>query len=316
MITEHLAELVERSLNAARHAGLIDGAIPPRIEFERPKRPEHGDWSTNLALTLGAGRPRDVAEIIVDKMPSSEWVDSVEVAGPGFINFRLAPVWLHDVVRRAAEPSSGFGRNDSGAGTRINAEYVSANPTGPINVVSGRHAAVGDTIANLLEATGHMVSRENYVNDTGRQVVLFAQSVAVHYLRAVGIQAELPAEGYKGEYVAEIARDIAADHGDEFAALDEADRTAAVGNIALEKMIEQMAASLERFGTKHDLWFRESTLHEDCAIDWAMSDLKERDLIEERDGALWFLSSRFGDDKDRVVVRSTGEPTYLASYVV
>ena len=313
MITEHLEELLAAALAAARR----DGAVPPgeaAIELERPKRKEHGDWATNLALKLASGGadPRRIAQALVERLPASELVASVELAGPGFLNFKLAPAWLHDVVRRAAT-DEGFGRSALGAGTRVNVEYVSANPTGPLSVVGGRHAAYGDALANLLEATGHEVTREFYINDAGRQVRLFGESVAARYLQLHGRPAELPEDGYEGDYVIDLARSLAAQHGDRYVDVDPDERVRVFTELAVEAMVAQMRASLERFGTSYDLWFSEHSLHDRGEVAAAVDKLRAAGVVEERDGALWLLSSRYGDDRDRVIVRANGEPTYLGA---
>src|SRR5918999_224682 len=187
-VTDALAELVSSALSKAVEDGVVLAEGMPSPSFERPRQDEHGDWATNIALAAakGRGKPRDIAQALVERLPGSDIVDRVEVAGPGFLNFYLSSTWLHDVVRRAADPASRFGRSDEGGGEKVNVEYVSTNPTGPVNVVSGRHAAVGDTIANLLEATGHEVAREFYVNDSGRQADLFGLSIEAHYRRLRG----------------------------------------------------------------------------------------------------------------------------------
>ncbi|MDQ4142495.1 MAG: arginine--tRNA ligase [Actinomycetota bacterium] len=311
MITDHLQDLVRSALERA-FDGLADSAAP-EIRFERPKRREHGDWSTNVAMSVGKGNPRTLAQELVDLMPASDLVAGIEVAGPGFINFRLAPKWLHDVVRRAADPTGRFGRSDHGRGEKVNVEYVSANPTGPINVVSGRHAAFGDAVSGLLGAAGYEVVREFYVNDTGRQAGLFGRSVAARYMQALGHEAELPPDGYAGEYLVDLARDLVREHGNTYADSSEEERSLALGRTALDRMVIEMERDLRSFGTEFDVWFRESQLHESGALEWALSDLKQLGYIEERDGAVWFLASQFGDDKDRVVIRSSGEPTYLGA---
>src|SRR5687767_15004831 len=169
MVTEQLAALVESALASAQAEGIVGPGAKATPEFERPRKREHGDWATNVALVAGQGKgnPREVAQALVDRLPPSDLVSRVEVAGPGFLNFYLSPSWLHDVVRRAADPASGFGRSDIGGGRKVNVEYVSANPTGPLNIVSGRHAAVGDGLAALLESVGYAVTREYYFNDAG-----------------------------------------------------------------------------------------------------------------------------------------------------
>ncbi|MFN2389454.1 MAG: arginine--tRNA ligase [Actinomycetota bacterium] len=314
MITDELEHLVATALEAAAADGIVEAPPLGAIAFERPRRREHGDWATNIALVAAksGGSPRPIAEAILARLPPSDLVDEVEVAGPGFLNFRLSPRWLQDVVRRAARPGSGFGRTASGAGTRINVEYVSANPTGPINVVSGRQAAVGDAIANLLEAAGHEVTREFFVNDAGLQATLFARSVAARYLEQLGREGEIPPEGYHGDYVSELAQAIVAEHGERWLDATDEDREQAMRSLALPHMLEQMKSSLERFGTVFDIWFSESELHRSGAVDESVDALRAKGFIDDRDGAAWFRSSALGDDKDRVIVRSNGEPTYLA----
>jgi arginyl-tRNA synthetase len=316
VITRRLAGLLSEALERAGREGLLEA--PWDVTLERPKRREHGDWSTNVALALArrAGvQPRALADTIVERLPSSDLIERVEVAGPGFINLHLSVLWLHDVVRRAADPAAGFGRTDDGSGTRVNVEFVSANPTGPVNVVSGRHAAVGDTIARLLEATGAEVVREYYLNDAGRQVTQFARSIETHYLRALGRAAELPEDAYRGEYVADIAKDIAREIGDELLDAPESERVESLRAHALARTVAASRHSLERFGTRYDVWTSEATLRADGSVKAAIERLRADGWVEERDGALWFFSSRLGDDKDRVIVRSDGTPTYLASDV-
>lgn len=311
MITDHLSELVRGALDRAGPPP--PGCLEPEIQFERPKRREHGDWSTNVAMVAGRENPRDFAQKLVDLLPASDFVERAEIAGPGFINFHLSADWLHSVVKRAADTHSRFGRSELGKGLRVNVEYVSANPTGPINVVSGRHAAFGDAVSNLLEASGFEVTREMYLNDVGRQARLFGASIDAHYMTLMGTATQVPEDGYHGDYVRDLAQTILDEHGEALADLDENERVHALTKLGLELMIDDMNETLESFGTHFEVWFRESELHESGAIEWAISDLKQKGYIEERDDALWFLASEFGDDKDRVVVRSSGEPTYLAA---
>jgi arginyl-tRNA synthetase len=315
VVTDRLAELVASALKAAVSDGIIPGGDIPAPAFERPRKREHGDWATNVALVVGRGeaKPRDVAQALVDRMPGTDLIESIDIAGPGFLNFHLSPTWLHDVVRRAADPNGGFGRSTEGAGIKINDEFVSANPTGPVSVVLGRHAAIGDTMANLLEATGHEVTREYYFNDAGRQLLLFAASVAARYLELHGRSAEIPEDGYQGEYVADIATSIKEEIGDRLVDASEDERNEELRKLAVKRMIAEIEQTLERFGTTFDVWFSEARLHESGELQAALDGLRDKGLIEERDGALWFLSSKFGDDKDRVVIRSNGRPTYFAA---
>jgi len=313
VITESLTHLVTDAIRRARADGLVEDPLPSP-SFERPRNRAHGDWSTNIALVArrASGGPRDAAQAIKERLDPSDLVEKVDVAGPGFLNFYLAPAWLHHVVRRAADANGGFGRALRASGTRFNVEFVSANPTGPINVVSGRHAAVGDAIANLLDAAGHEVTREFYANDAGRQARLFALSIAARYLEHHGRPAELPEDGYRGDYVASLAADIAAEVGDRYVDAPDDERADAMRVMGLQRMLASMRASLERFGVRYDEWFAESDLHEAGAVDEALSLLRDRGETYEKDGALWFRSSDRGDDKDRVLVRTDGQPTYLA----
>jgi arginyl-tRNA synthetase len=318
-VTDELENSVRTALEKLAEAGTLPQPVPePR--FERPRNREHGDWATNVALIAakGVGKPRDIASAIVSALDPSPLIESVEVAGPGFLNFHLSSSWLHDVVRRAAT-SRHFGRTIEGGGRKVNVEFVSANPTGPVNVVSGRHAAVGDALASLLEATGHEVTREYYFNDAGRQMLLFGASVAARYLELFGVEAEIPEDGYLGEDIKAKAKEVADEIGDSLLHVEAEERNRRMLELTWPRIIEESKASLERFGTRFDVWFQESALHERGEVEAAIQKLRRQGLIQERDGALWFLSSRFGDDKDRVVIRSNGEPTYFAAdlgYVV
>ena len=315
MVTDALAGLVEAALKASVADGVLSSESFPESVFERPKRAEHGDWATNIALVVARGgvNPRAVAAALVERLPPSDLVERVEVAGPGFLNFHLSSKWLFDVVQRAADPASGFGRSSEGKGRHVNLEYVSANPTGPMNVVSGRHAAVGDALAGLLEATGHKVTREFLINDVGRQLDLFAQSVATRYLQHFGAEAELPEDGYQGDYLIEVAEQIASEIGDCLVHSPSAERVETLRDLALQRMLDSMRTSLERFGSRFDVWFSERKMHDAGAVSTAIERLRKAGYIYEKDKALWFRSSQFGDDKDRVVVRSNDATTYLTA---
>ncbi|MEA2506709.1 MAG: arginyl-tRNA synthetase [Actinomycetota bacterium] len=316
IVTDRLEQLVRTALDSAGADGII-GDPDVSVHFEHPRRREHGDWSTNVAL--GAAGPetkaRSIAEALVERLPASPLIEKVEVAGPGFLNFYLSPRWLEEVVRRAADPEAGFGTSNEGGGAVVDLEFVSANPTGPLNVVSGRHAAVGDAVGKLLEATGHRVTREFYLNDAGQQATKFGESIAVRYLQLFGREGEIPEGGYHGDYVQDLARELADRDGDALVSASDEERLAAARELGLSRMLDEIRSSLDRFGTRFDVWFSERTLTEAGGVEAGIHELVRRGVTEERDGALWFLSSRFGDDKDRVLVRSDGRPTYLASDV-
>ena len=296
---DELGEAVRQALAAAD--------LPAREPtFERPRNRDHGDWATNIALALAkaAGRPpREVAQAIVAHLGDVDGVDAVEIAGPGFINFRLTADAFADIVRTVVEAGDGWGRRDLAAGRTANVEFVSANPTGPLHVGHGRWVAAGDAIARLLEATGWGVTREYYLNDAGNQIRTFGLSV-----QAAMRGTEPPEDGYRGAYVADIAAQLTADG----VPADDAD---AVTEAAYTAMAGQIRETLERFGITIDVWFSERTLHTSGALRAAVDRLLERGRAYESEGAIWLRTTEFGDDKDRVLIRANGEPTYFAADV-
>ncbi|HWH31361.1 MAG TPA: arginine--tRNA ligase [Egibacteraceae bacterium] len=292
---DQLAPLVRQALSAA--------GLPDREPaFERPRQREHGDWATNVALTLAkpVGKPpREVAESIVAHLPAHDGVDAVEVAGPGFLNFRLSHGAFQDIVREAVRRAAGWGRAEPAQPLgSVNVEFVSANPTGPLHVGAGRWAAAGDAIAALLDAAGWTVTREYYLNDAGNQMELFAESV-----HAVAQGRPVPENGYQGAYVSELAAELAA------AGVDAAD----LGEQAYRRTRARIEATLERFGVTYDVWFSERSLHDSGAVDRAVARLREGGWVDEVDGALFLRTTELGDDKDRVLIRSDGRPTYFAA---
>ncbi|HYM69934.1 MAG TPA: arginine--tRNA ligase [bacterium] len=319
MITRELRALIASAVARAAAAGdlpPLSGPLPA-FEVEPPRDPRHGDYATNVALVLAkiAGRPpRSVGEAVLRHVPvPSDEVARAEIAGPGFLNLFLAPAFVHRWLRRAHAEDRRFGGSDEGGGRHVLVEYVSANPTGPLHVGTGRNGAVGETIARLLEALGYDVSREYYVNDYGGQVETLARSVEVRYLELVGRSAEFPADGYRGAYVREIAGRILELEGPGLADAGEADRLARIQDHALRMMVDEIRGTLEAFGIRFDTWFSERTLYERGDVQRCLDALRERDLVYEQDEALWFRATRFGDDKDRVIVRRDGRPTYFAA---
>ncbi len=321
MVTRELGALVAAAVGRAAQAGdlpPVPQPLPP-FEVEPPRDPRHGDFATNVALVLAkaAGEPpRRVGEAVLRHLPvPSADLARAELAGPGFLNLFLAPAFVHRWLRHAHDPDARFGASDEGRGRRVLVEYVSANPTGPLHVGTGRGGAVGETIARLLEALGYEVSREYYVNDYGGQVETLARSVEARYLELAGCAAEFPAGGYQGAYVVEIARRIADREGLSLARAGEAERLTRIQDYALGMMLQDIRETLEAFGIRFDTWFSERTLHERGDVRRCLEALRERDLVYEEDGAAWFRSTRFGDDKDRVIVRRDGRPTYFAADV-
>jgi arginyl-tRNA synthetase len=317
-VQRDLAGLFRGALERAAASGAIalDPAAIGEPALERPRLPEHGDWATNVALTLARAAkapPRKIAEAMVAHLELPDWVAGVEVAGPGFVNVRLDQRWFAGLVRRIVTESESFGTIDLGHGEAVNVEFISANPTGPLHVGNARLAPMGDALANLLAATGHKVEREYYFNDAGTQIDLLGASVEAAYLVLVGRPAEPPEDGYKGAYVADMARDLLAEKGEAWADLDPAARRAAVTDWSFRNLLAGIRQTLARLGVEFDVWFSERTLHETGAIAQTVEDLRERGVVEERDGAVWLRTTLFGDDKDRPLIRSNGQPTYFGA---
>jgi arginyl-tRNA synthetase len=293
-----------RDAIAAAAAELHPGV--PSAALERPPRPELGDYSTNaamLAAPLIGEPPRDVAARLGDGLGKrlGAGVERVEVAGPGFVNLHMSERWMRDATALVAARGRGFGAGTAERPQSVLVEFVSANPTGPLTVASGRHLAYGDSLARILEFAGHRVEREYYLNDAGTQIDLFGASIAA---RITG--SEVPEGGYEGDYVAAIGRELTAEHGGGLAAAE-------LGRLGVERMVAAIAATLERSRVRFDHWASERSLHEAGATEAAIADLRARDLVYESEGAAWLRTTSFGDDKDRVLIRADGEPTYFAA---
>ena len=317
-VQRDLAGLFRAALARAAASGALalDPDALPEPALERPRLPEHGDWATNVALVLAKAAkapPRAVAEAMVAHLELPDWVAGVEVAGPGFVNVRLDQRWFADLVRRIQAEGTAFGTIDLGHGERVNVEFISANPTGPLHVGNARLAPMGDALANLLAATGHKVEREYYFNDAGNQIELLGASVEAAYLRLLDRPAEPPEDGYKGAYVADLAAELLAEQGEGPAALDPAERRAAITDWSFRRMLDGIRQTLARLGVEFDVWFSERTLHETGAIAETVEELRQRGVVEERDGAVWLRTTEFGDDKDRPLIRSNGAPTYFGA---
>ena len=345
---KHIEELLIQALLHLKRDGIVpkDTSIEPQLE--RTRSVEHGDYASNLAMVLAktAGRPpRELAQDIIDRLPPSRQVESTEIAGPGFINFFLTHLALTSVVKDALKQQEGFGREPTDPERRVTVEYVSANPTGPLHVGHGRGAAYGASLSAVLDAAGYTVQREYYVNDNGRQMDILAVSVWLRYLELCGEKMRFPDNGYQGEYIFDIARDVRSRVGDHwrFTGYDVMDGLPEDGSeggdserhvdalierarelmgepgyrvffdAALESILSDIKTDLEDFGVTFDEWFSEAGLEESGAIDHAIERLRENGHLYEKDGATWFRASELGDEKDRVVVRENGRTTYFAS---
>jgi len=306
-------------MERAQSSGDLPAFPIPPFQMERPARKEHGDWSTSIALEVAKQakmKPRDVADAIVKALGAdpAEHIAGVEVAGPGFINIRLSHHWLTGLVRDVEQAGEGWGRSSATAPEKIQVEFVSANPTGPMHLGHGRWAAVGDTLARLLEASGNTVEREFYVNDFGVQMLKFGQSVAARYLELLGQKVEIPEGGYQGRYVIDIAKEILLEVGDKYRNVPDDERVAFMRVEGQRRMLLNQRLTLQRFGVEFDVWFSERSLHDEGAVERVVELLKQLGHLYEKDGALWLRTTDFGDDKDRVIVRSTDRmAAYLAA---
>lgn len=304
---DYLRAIIRNSLNQFD----IDEGDIPEIQIEKPNQPEHGDAATNIAMNLAGVlkmNPRKIAEQIVkglDYEPTK--IDAVEIAGPGFINFRFSENYLYDQLDEILHQGSEFGKSDSLKDQRILVEYVSANPTGPLTVGHGRNAVLGDTIANLLEWTGAEVDREYYFNNAGRQMRMLGQSVRARYLEELGQDAEFPEGGYEGEYIRDIAKELVDEVGED---LVHSDTITPFKEKAEEVIFEEIKAILQRMNIEMDSFFNEQQVYDDGSIDKTVDVLREKNLAYDKDGATWFRTTKFGKDQDTVLIKSTGEPTY------
>ncbi len=344
---QKLEVLLEKSLETLKSQGILDKEINPKIIIERTKDARHGDFATNLAMMLAKparSNPRQLAEKIVQALPEDTTVSKTEIAGPGFINFFINPEAQFDIIRQIHEAGREFGLSKAGAGKKVQVEFVSANPTGPLHVGHGRGAAYGSAVADLLEAVGFEVEREYYVNDAGRQMDILATSIWLRYLEECGEVVPFPSNGYRGEYVREIAFNIHKSAGNEYrrpadlvmedipadepqggdkekhidALIDRAQTLLGsqyrdMFQAGLNEILGDIKQDLEEFGVTYQTWFSERSLMDSGAVTEALKRLEDGGYLYQKEGATWFASSKLGDEKDRVVVRENGQTTYFAS---
>ena len=314
-VENKLYEAIENAVKSAIENGDLPQADIPKFIIEKPADKKNGDFSSNIAMA-GArafhGAPRIIAEAIVKNFSlDGGYIDRCEIAGPGFINFYLSDKYYSDVLKDIVASGDSYGRSDYGEGKRILVEFVSANPTGPMHIGNARGGAIGDCLASVLDAAGYDVQREFYVNDAGNQIEKFATSLEVRYLQECGKDVELPEDAYHGEDITVHARNFFSEVGDKYAECDSQERRDALVAYALPKNIAGLEADLGKYRIKYDKWFRESTLHKDGSVQKVIEALKEKGVTYEQDGALWFKASEFGNDKDIVLIRANGIPTYI-----
>jgi len=316
MLKRLIASLIERAAVEAQRQGVLPAQSLPPITVEYPPDARFGDYATSLPLKLARSchtQPLVLARELSRLLPPSPEIDRVEVAPPGYINFFLSPSWLCRQVDAILEAGERFGDVDVGGGRRVQLEFVSVNPTGPLHVGHGRGAVLGSTLARVLAATGYRVEREYYINDAGTQIEVFARSLYVRYLQALGREAEMPGEGYFGEYMKDLAREVVAEHGDRFARMPAEEAVRELGRLGMEKVLGWIREDLKLLGVEFDSWFSESSLIENGVLAHVLSLLRRKGYIEDREGAQWFVSTALGESKDNVLVRSMGSPTYFAT---
>jgi arginyl-tRNA synthetase len=317
LIAKELRQIINNAISEAAEAGELPATGAPDFVLERPRHKSHGDWATNAAMALSGRldlKPREVADILARRLEGeTDTLESVEVAGPGFINFTLNRDRVLQELTRVATEGQVYGRWDFGRGQRILVEFVSANPVGPLHVGHGRWAALGDALCNLLQEVGYSVEREFYLNDHGTQMEIFAASVEARYLELAGEEVEFPAEGYQGEYIREIAATLLQEDGGRMTEECEEKRRAELGERAYRMELKNIQDSMESFGVHFDHWFSERELQRSGEVTGQVDALVRDGLAYEEEGAVWMSTSRFGDDKDRVLVRQSGAPTYFAS---
>jgi arginyl-tRNA synthetase len=307
------AEQLEREIvRVLTEMGVED---PGEIVLERPRNPDHGDWATNVAMTLARvlrRAPRQIAEEIAERIDAGALgIDAIEVAGPGFINFRLAQGAVTGALPDILERDADYGRSENGAGEAVNIEFVSANPTGPLHIGHGRQAALGDAIAELLAWTGWKVHREYYYNDAGAQIDRLARSVWIRYQQHFGRDVVLPDDAYHGEYVSELAGRLAARRGDRYVGDESEEALDAMRKFAVDALMKEIERDLADFRLRFDEYYLESSLYEEKRVEGTVERLREAGVVYEHEGAVWLRTTDFGDDKDRVMIRSNGQPTYF-----
>jgi arginyl-tRNA synthetase len=313
---QELQDILIGAVAAAEQSGQIPSAALPEAVLERPQNSGHGDYASSLPLKLARVarlNPLDIANNLMSQMQAASEIADIEVAPPGFINFTLKNSWLNGQVNSILKSGEKFGNSDVGKNTKIQLEFVSANPTGPLHVGNGRGAILGSTLANVFSSAGYKVEQEYYINDAGTQINTFRRSLYTRYQQEFNIDATLPADGYQGTYITDLAKEIINEYKDQFLKLPETEAVEELGRIGLERMLTRIRRDLEILRVNFDVWYSENSLYKEGLFDKVISILKNGNFITEREGATWFVSTALGDDKDNVIIRGDGSPTYFAS---
>jgi len=315
-ITEQIREIVGESVKGCIDKGILNIEDIPEIQVEIPREREHGDFSTNIAMVLAKQAKKNPVAVARDIVENADYegtyVDSMEIAGPGFINFRLNNLWLYKTVEIIHNEKEDYGRVNIGQGKKVMVEFVSANPTGPMHMGNARGAALGDSLAAVLDAAGYDVTREFYINDAGNQVEKFGKSLEARYLQLFGLDAEVPEGGYQGEDLVDLMKELKERDGDKYLDMESEERQQVFIRYALKKNLDKIKTDLADFGVNFDVWFSEQSLYDSGEISDTIEYLKEKGYTYEQEGAIWFKASEFGVEKDEVLIRSNGIPTYFA----
>ncbi|MDP6221855.1 MAG: arginine--tRNA ligase [Dehalococcoidales bacterium] len=315
-LRQKLIEQLTIAAAKAQQTGKLPTVALPEVSLEHPQHSKHGDYASSFPLKLARAtgiKPLTVAAEITNLMTPNPEVESIVTAPPGFINFTLKNRWLTSQIETILSAGETYGNIDLGQARRMQVEFVSVNPTGPLHVGHGRGAIFGSTLANVLTASAYNVEKEYYINDAGNQIDVFYRSLYTRYQQCLGAKTEMPANGYLGDYVTDLAKEIIAEKGDWYLNLPEAEVISQLGQLGLDKMIAQIKADLELLGVTFDVWFSESSLHGKGQFQTAMSLLHQGGYLAEKEGATWFMSTALGEDKDNVVIRGNGSPTYFAT---
>jgi arginyl-tRNA synthetase len=315
-VRQKLIDSLRQAANQAQKTGKLPQVPLPEVSVERPQNPEHGDYATSLPLKLARTtglKPLDIADIIDKLIAPDPEVATVTVAPPGFINFTLKDKWLSRQVDSILSANETYGNIDLDHRRRVQIEFVSVNPTGPLHVGHGRGAILGSTLAKVLAAAGFDVETEYYINDSGSQINAFSRSLFARYQQSLGVDTDMPAEGYFGSYMMTLARDIVAEQGDSFLKLPAPEAVSQIGQLGLAKMVDQIRQDLELLGVNFDVWFSEKSLYDHGQFNKVMELLQQGGYLAEKESATWFVSTTLGEDKDNVVLRSDGSATYFAT---
>lgn len=316
-VKDHIQQIICAALQSCKQNGAFDFASIPEFVIEVPREKEHGDFACNVAMLMAKQAktaPRKIAECIINAIDEKQdlYIEKIEVAGAGFINIYLNNNWLYNLPKLVKKLGDDYGSNPA-TGQKIQVEFVSANPTGNLHMGNARGGAIGDTLANILKKAGNKVEREFYINDAGNQVDIFAQSLDVRYLQLTGHDVPFPDNGYAGQDVVDTVKEIIREHKETLLEIPQDERRQYMADYAITKKVQYIKATLQNFGIDYDVWFSEKTLHQEDKINIVLKYLKEKGYIYENEGAWWFKSTLFGDEKDEVVLRTNGLPTYFAA---